>query len=125
MSLTPRVRATLVVALLASAALGGCRRDATSSPASGLFANEPFFIRGEVTDVGGPWGALVAGEPGTSYKVDQAFFRTSSETEFVRADGRAATAADVKVGATITLWITGPIMESHPVQVAAKRILIE
>jgi hypothetical protein len=124
MSRLTRVRFTIAAALVAGL-ITGCKREPTSTPASALFANDPFFIRGSVSEVGKPWGNLVTGEPGTSYKTDRAYFRITPETEFVRADGSAATVADVKVGTKITLWITGPIMESYPVQVAAQRILIE
>ena len=116
-------RAALASALIISA-VTGCRRDDPTSPAAALFG-EPFFIRGPITQLGAPWGNLVTGEPGTNYQVDRAYFRTSAETEFRRADGSAATGADLRVGGKITLWITGPIMESYPVQVLASRIVIE
>ena len=120
---TAVVRAALAGTLVICT-FAGCRRDDTTSPAAALF-NEPFFIRGPITHLGAPWGNLVTGEPGTNYNIDRAYFRTSAETEFRRADGSAASAADLRVGGRITLWITGPIMESHPVQVSASRIVIE
>jgi len=120
---TAVVRAAMAAALVIGT-VAGCTRDDTTSPAAGLF-DEPFFIRGRITQLGAPWGNLVAGEPGTNYQVDKAYFRTSAETEFRRADGSAGSAADLRVGRTITLWITGPIMESYPVQVSASRIVIE
>jgi hypothetical protein len=43
----------------------------------------------------------------------------------LRADGTAATAADLVVGRELTLWITGPIAESYPVQVQAQRIILK
>lgn len=128
MSQTRRFHATFVATLAALGALtflGGCRREPTSSPAAALFAGEPFFIRGAVSHVDHPWGIIVAGEPGTDYKTDKAAFRVGPETEIIRADGSAATAADIKVGTKIALWIVGPIRESYPVQVDARRVLIE
>lgn len=122
MSRSAVVRAAMVAALVISA-VAGCGRDDTTSPAAAF--DEPFFIRGRITQVGAPWGNLVTGEPGTSYQVDKAYFRTSDETELRHADGSAASAADLRVGRTITLWITGPIMESYPVQVSASRVVIE
>jgi hypothetical protein len=124
MSRLTRARVTIAVALVA-AFVAGCKREPATTPASAMFGNEPFFIRGSVTEVGKPWGTLVTGEPGTSYKIDKAYFRVTPATQVVRADGSAATIADVKVGTKITLWIAGPIMESYPVQVSAQRILIE
>ena len=65
------------------------------------------------------------GEPGTSNRVTEAFFRTTSATLIRHADGSAATAADLMVGKKISLWITGIIMESYPVQVQATEIVID
>lgn len=120
---TAVVRAAMAAVLMIGA-VAACARDDTTSPATAL-SDEAFFIRGRITELGAPWGNLVAGEPGTSYQVDKAYFRTSTETEFRRANGSAASAADLRVGSTIMLWITGPIMESYPVQVIASRIVIE
>lgn len=125
MSQTRRIHVTIVAALAATALLGGCKREPTSSPAAALLASEPFFIRGVVSNADHVWGIIVAGEPGTDYKTDKAAFRIGPETELIRADGRAANAADIKVGTKLTLWITGPIRESYPVQVDARRVLIE
>jgi len=125
MSQTRRIHVTMVAALAATALLSGCKREPTSTPAAALFASEPFFIRGVVSHADHAWGIIVAGEPGTDYKTDKAAFRIGSGTELIRADGRAASAADIKVGTKITLWITGPIRESYPVQVDARRVLIE
>lgn len=125
MSRTRRIHVTIAAALVATAFLGGCKREPTSSPAAALLASEPFFIRGAVSHVDHPWGIIVEGEPGTDYKTDKASFRIGPGTELIRADGTAGTAADIKVGTKITLWITGPIRESYPVQVDARRVLIE
>jgi hypothetical protein len=118
-----RARA-LIAATFLLGALAGCQHDSLT-PAELAALSDPFFIRGSITEVGAPWGNLVVGEPGTDYRTDRAFFRISSETKIQRADGTSATAADIRVGRQIKLWITGPIMESYPVQVHADRILIE
>jgi hypothetical protein len=117
------VRASLAV-FLGIGALAGCRSAAASGPKPAL-ATGPYFIRGEITQAGQAWGTLVRGEPGTSYRVTEAFFRTSSETLIRHANGSAATAADLVVGKKISLWITGIIMESYPVQVEATEIVVE
>jgi hypothetical protein len=119
------VRASAVVGALLISALAGCRRESITDPRVAAFVSEPFFIRGAITQVGAPGGFLVEGEPGTSYRIDKAYFRVSAETQFLRSDGSAASAADLKVGRNITLWITGIIRESYPVQVDALRILVE
>lgn len=117
------VRAALTV-VVGLGAIGGCRSDVASGPKATLAAG-PYFIRGEITQAGQPWGTLVRGEPGTSYRVTEAFFRTTSETLIHHANGAAATAADLTVGKKISLWISGIILESYPVQVQATEIVIE
>ena len=123
MSRTAIVRAMTAAALVISA-VAGCSRNDTTSPAAAVL-NEPFFIRGRITQVGAPWGNLVTGDSGTKNQVDKAYFRTTDDTEYRYADGSVASAADLRVGRTITLWITGPVMESYPVQVSASRVVIE
>ena len=113
----------IVGAALASAAVA-CQRTSAEPDAAAL-ANEPFFLRGRITQAGHPWGYRMTGEPGTSYQVTEATFRLTSETVLRRADGSQATAADLAEGREITLWITGPIAESYPVQVTAQRIVLK
>jgi hypothetical protein len=110
--------------VLGIATLAGCRSDSASGPRPTL-ATGPYFIRGEITQAGDAWGTRVRGEPGTSYRVNEAFFRTTSETSIHHANGSPATSADLTVGKKISLWITGIILESYPVQVQATEIVIE
>lgn len=115
--------AAVTTALLASVALASCRRESTApDPAAALSTR--YFIHGSIVEIAA-WGYRVNGTPGTDYKVDQAFFRTTPQTEIRRSDGSPATVADLAVGRTITLWITGIIMESYPVQVVARAIVID
>ena len=88
------------------------------------FTNEPFFIRGEITDASHPWGYRVQGQPGTSYRVTDVVFRLTDNTVIRRADGSVAGAADLVVGKGITLWIDGAIAESLPPQVGARLIVL-
>lgn len=118
-----RARA-LIAATFLLGAVAACQRDSLT-PADLATLSDPYFIRGSITEVGAPWGNLVIGQPGTDYRTDRAFFRVSAETKIQRADGTSASAADIRVGRQIRLWITGPIMESYPVQVYADRIVIE
>lgn len=115
--------ARLVAALVGPAALLGCHTDA-AAPASATI-NEPFFISGSITETGRPWGYRVKGEPGTSYRVTDAYFSVGSGTLIQRADGSTATTADLVVGQKIRLWITGAIAESLPPQVGARLIVLE
>ena len=118
------VTARLVVGVAAAVAAAGCQRSSAEPDAAAL-VNEPFFITGTITEVGQPGGYRIRGEPGTSYQVTEAYFRVGSETELRRADGTAAAVADLIVGRAMTLWITGPIAESYPVQVRAKIIVLK
>ena len=115
-------RASLAVFLGVGAL--GCGSDSPSGPAATL-ATGPYFIRGEITQADQSWGTRVKGAPGTSYRVTEAYFRTGAETLIHRANGAAATAADLTVGTRISLWITGIVLESYPVQVEATEIVIE
>ena len=113
--------------LVVSALLTGvvaCQRTSAEPDAAAL-ASEPFFLRGTITQAGQPWGYRIKGEPGTDYQVTEASFRVTAETSLRRADGSQATTADLVVGREITLWITGPIAESYPVQVSARRVLLK
>jgi hypothetical protein len=122
----PVVLRIVATSALLAVTLGGCQRGTTEADgaALGAFADEPFFLRGSIREIG-VWGYVIHGEPGTSYRTDRAAFRVFDDTEFRRADGSPASAADLAVGRTIKLWITGIIMESYPVQVHAKAIVIE
>ena len=116
-------RILLRSALLGSLGLIACARPATAPKAAVL--SDDFFIRGTIVQVDAPWGFLVRGVSGTEYQVDRAFFTVHSGTEFRRRAGGNASVNDLTVGREISLWITGPIMESYPVQVSAQLIIVE
>ena len=116
--------AGLVVSVAAAVGAVACQRTSAEPDAAAL-VSEPFFLTGTITEAGKPWGYRMKGEPGTSYKVNEAYFRITAATELRRADGSPATTADLIVGREITLWIDGPIAESHPVQVGARRIILK
>jgi hypothetical protein len=118
-----RVTVRLVTALIGAAA-AGCQRT-SAEPETATLVNEPFFIRGTLTETRHPWGYRLRGEPGTGYHEKEAYFRIGPETKILKADGTAAAAADLIVGREMTLWITGPIAESYPVQVHAQRIVLK
>jgi len=118
------VMARLALVFAASAPLASCERNSEPTGVAAL-TSEPYFIRGTITSANHPWGFLVEGEPGTSYRVTSAYFRVGPNTVYRHADGTAAVPADVQVGRRIQLWITGIIMESYPVQVEAQVVLID
>jgi hypothetical protein len=115
--------ARFVTLMGTTAAFVGCH-NAGEPDAASAFTTEPFFIRGEITDTGHPWGYRVQGQPGTNYRVTDVVFRLTDNTLIRRADGSAASAADLVVGKTITLWIDGAIAESLPPQVGARLIVL-
>jgi hypothetical protein len=114
----------LLTVYLIPVAVAGCHR-VTTEPLAGILANGPFFIAGKITEAGHPWGYRVKGEPGTDYRVTDAYFTVGPSTVIQRTDGSAATTADLVVGKTITLWITGAIAESLPPQVGARLIVLK
>ena len=118
------VMVRLVFVLAAAAAVGACGRNSEPTGFAGL-TSEPYFIRGTIASANHPWGFLIEGQPGTSYTITSAHFTVGENTVYRRADGSAASAADLRVGSPIRLWITGPIMESYPVQVRAQIIVID
>jgi hypothetical protein len=115
--------ASFVAVLGTGVASAGCH-NAGEPDAAAALTNEPFFIRGEITDTRHPWGYRVQGQPGTSYRVTDVVFRLTDNTVIRRADGSSASAADLVVGKNITLWIDGAIAESLPPQVGARLIVI-
>ena len=120
-----RVRVVAGIAsVIGSALLYGCSSESTVPAPGGALTNEPFFIRGTITKTGQPWGTLVTGEGSPRYPVSAAYFSIDSTTLIQRADGTAASAADLTVGTQVTVWITGAIAESLPPQVGARLIVI-
>ena len=117
------LRVRLVAALAGPVLFLGCRRE-PAEPATAAI-NGPFFMVGTITEAGKPWGYRLKGEPGTSYRVTDAYFSVGSATLIQRADGNVGTVADLVVGQKIRLWITGAVAESLPPQVGARLIVLE
>ena len=112
-------------AVVAPVVLAGCGRGTTGPDAAAALFDGNYFIRGTITETAHPWGYLVKATGGGSSREPSAAFTVSSATVFKRRDGSPATKADLRTGRTITLWITGIVMESLPVQVEAKSIVID
>jgi hypothetical protein len=108
---------------MGSVALAGCGDATAPQPAAAL--GEPFFIRGSIAETGKPSGTLVRGEGSPRYPVTAAYFTVGPSTLIQRANGSAASAAELTVGQRITVWSTGVVMESLPVQISARLIVIE
>lgn len=117
------VIAAALTIVMGSVALAGCEDATAPQPAAAL--GEPFFIRGSIAETGKPWGTLVRGEGSPRYPVTSAYFTVGPSTLIQRANGSAASAAELTVGQRITVWSTGVVMESLPVQISARLIVIE
>lgn len=92
-------------------------------------ATEP-SIRGTVTQVSPdePRTVLVEENPGEESGSNKASVRLTGETRVLRRSGEAvqrAAPADLAVGQTVSVWFTGPVRESFPVQADAGTIVID
>ena len=116
--------ARLVTTLAVAIPLVGCHRESTDPVPASALTTEQFFITGTITDTAHPWGYRVQGEPGTSYRATDVVFRVGDGTVIQHVDGSAATVAELTVGRTMSLWITGAIAESFPPQVGARLIVL-
>ncbi|HUQ80827.1 MAG TPA: hypothetical protein VM076_06810 [Gemmatimonadaceae bacterium] len=112
-------------ALVAPIVLVGCGRESSGPDTAAAVFDGNYFMRGTITETGHPWGYLMKATSGGSSKEPSAAFTVSSETVIRRLDGSPASKADLQPGRTISLWITGIILESLPVQVEAKSIVID
>jgi hypothetical protein len=86
---------------------------------------EPPFISGRITEVGSSWGFLVEARTDSSLREDKAYVQVGPDTKLSWQDGRRARPADLRVGRRATVWITGNIQDSYPVQVYAQRVVLE
>lgn len=111
-------RRAAVLAAALGAAAAGCVGPATAP-------DEPPFIRGTITRVGPDRGFLVEGEPGPGHREDKAYVRAGAGAALLRRGGGRASAADLAVGRVVSVWITGVVLESYPVQVQARAVVLE
>ena len=105
----------LGLALVAAAATG------CSHPLPG----EPPTIRGNI--VAAADSRLLVVAPGGDYSCDiaQRLQVGVARTAVLRRSGAAATPSDLVVGTPVSVWISGPVLESCPGQVGAKVVVIE
>lgn len=111
------MRAALVSLLLL---LGAC-----AGPESDDFLpTEPPYLRGTVTAIDDATVRVEenAGERSGSAK---AVLRITESTRIVWRTGRPAERGDLRLGARVSAWITGPVAESYPVQGEAAVLLVE
>jgi len=88
-------------------------------------------IRGTATKVNvavEPWTVLVEEQPEETSGSAKAVVSLTAETRILRRAGSGvepAAPADLAVGQTVSVWFSGPVMESYPVQATAAVVVIE
>jgi hypothetical protein len=55
----------------------------------------------------------------------KAVLRVTESTRILHRSGAAVSLSDFRVGKRVRAWVTGPIMESYPVQATASAVVIE
>ena len=120
-----RVLVIVRVAFVFAAPLVAACSNRSTDPVAAAIADGDYYIRGTITEAGHPWGYLVKAVPGGAKTEPSAVFTLASDVVIRRLDGSAASKADLQVGRTVSVWITGIVMESSPVQVSAKSIVID
>ena len=126
---------TSIVAL-AAFACNEPSRPADAQAASGLVVipRTPPSIRGVITSAALDGRSTLAGirgsvrvesghpDPG-SY--DKAVVAWDASTRIARRDGTPAAPDELARGVTVSVWFTGPVRESYPVQAVAGLIVVE
>jgi hypothetical protein len=88
-------------------------------------------IRGIATKVNvavEPWTVLVEERPEEASESAKAMVTLTAETRILKRAGsevEPATSGELAVGQTVSVWFSGPVRESYPVQVAAAVVVIE
>src|SRR5262245_51856604 len=120
-----RYRSSTLFLLLAVFAACSSRSAEEAAPAS------PPDIRGTLTKVNvsvEPRTVLVEEKPEESAGSPKASVRLTPETRILkRMAGEVERAApqDLAVGQTVSVWFSGPVMESYPIQATAATVVIE
>jgi hypothetical protein len=116
--LSPRIKlsaaALVLIGLLATSAC-------IVAPPPGAARSEP-AIRGQITRLMDR-EILVEENPDESAGSAKASLRVTNETQILDADGRP-TGKALRVGQEVSVWFTGPVMESYPVRGTASKIVI-
>lgn len=94
------------------------------APSVAVKGAEPADLRGYLTRVSTDT-VLVEEKPGETSGSSKASVRITNETAIVDASGARLGVADLKEGQLVSVWFTGPVAKSYPVQVNASKIMIE
>lgn len=123
----------IAISVLAILTLTGCSdssRD-TSAPAGPeaealeAILREAPSIRGVLTGRLGGDRILVEEDPDEIRAYAKAWVDLERATRVFRADGTRASTDDLTSGLLVSVWFTGPVRESYPVQAVGDVVLIE
>lgn len=99
---------------------GGC---APAKPDPELPTSPP-YIRGVITAIDGSQ-IRVEQNPTSSTGAAKAVLRLTPETQILWRSGEVADRRDLRLGARVSAWVVGPLLESYPVQGTASTVMIE
>jgi hypothetical protein len=102
----------------------GSRSQPADRDAGALVANEAPSIQGTLTQRSQD-RILIEEEPLDSSGSAKASVRLTRNTYFLRSPGNAARRDDLAVGQKVSVWYSGPVMESYPVQATAAVVRID
>ena len=117
----------VVAAIFAAGIACACsvHHDGGAAAASSVPA-DPASIRGTVTSLGSaPQHIRVEVDPAAASGSDKAVVALGPDTRILHRDGRAAGVSDIAAGSVVSVWFTGPVRESYPVQADAGTVVVE
>jgi hypothetical protein len=98
------------------------------APNGGPLPNDAPFMSGTVTAIGRiaeGWIVRVEERPQDATGSAKGAFRVGLRSDIRRAAGGIVRPEDLREGQRVRVWVTGPVMESYPVQAAARMIVID
>jgi hypothetical protein len=98
------------------------------APNGGTLPNDAPFMTGTVTAIGRiaeGWTVRVEERPQDVSGSAKGVFRVGEQTNIRRAAGGVARSDELREGQRVRVWVAGPVMESYPVQAAARVIVID
>ena len=113
------MRRLLPLALLCL--LAACSRSASDA---GALPTDAPYMRGAITAIEG--GQIrVEADPGAASGSDKAMLHITPDTEIFWRSGERADRGDLRLGTVVSVWVSGPVRESYPVQADAATLVIE
>lgn len=114
----PAILCSVLIGLTTSLAVADEKKPDIQGTSSKIRAN----------DAAGKTGSMLVEAPkGAKFAFDKAMIRVDAKTKIEKANGdkfEEAKFTDIKEGTKVSVWITGPVAESYPVQATAGRIVI-